>query len=77
MMITGGATGLGLAIATAAVDAGYRVGLFDVDHAVADAAASLEGASAHVGSVADESVDVVAFFILRGESDDPGASDTI
>lgn len=53
MIVTGGATGLGLGIATAATKAGHRVGLFDVDRSVMDAAAGLDGARAVVGSVTD------------------------
>lgn len=55
LVVTGAATGLGEAIARAAVAAGYRVGLVDVAPEVIDVAASL--GAGHVGfvaSVADE-----------------------
>lgn len=53
IMITGGASGLGYAIARAALDGGYRVGLLDIDPAVTAAADTLGAATAHRGSVTD------------------------
>ena len=52
LVVTGGATGIGLGIANAAVADGYRVGLIDVDPSVSD----VEGATGYVASVtnADE-----------------------
>ncbi|MGI9612231.1 MAG: SDR family NAD(P)-dependent oxidoreductase [Acidimicrobiales bacterium] len=41
MLVTGAATGLGLAIASAAVDAEYRVGLLDIDPTVMQVASNL------------------------------------
>lgn len=54
MLVTGAARGLGLAIASAAVDAGYRVGLLDVDPAVTRPAADL-GAESLIASVTEPS----------------------
>ena len=46
MLVTGGARGLGAAIARAAIGAGYRVGVLDVT--------AVEGVASFVGSVTDE-----------------------
>lgn len=54
ILVTGGAAGLGAAIGAAAADAGYRVGLFDLDaEGVQRTAAGLDDAVALVGSTAD------------------------
>jgi len=54
MLVTGGATGLGRAIGTAAARAGYRVGFLDIDGDGARAAAAeLDGATAVVASTTD------------------------
>ncbi|MEM9609884.1 MAG: SDR family NAD(P)-dependent oxidoreductase [Actinomycetota bacterium] len=50
LVVTGAATGLGAGIARAAAEAGYRVGLVDVDDAVVHVAADL--GPEHVGAVA-------------------------
>lgn len=52
MLVTGAANGLGLAIASAAVDADYRVGLLDIDPAVTRVASDL-GTVGLVASVTD------------------------
>ena len=54
LLVTGGAAGLGAAIGAAAAEAGYRLGLFDVDaDAVASTAAAIDGSTALVGSTTD------------------------
>ena len=59
ILITGGAAGLGLAIGQAATEAGYHVGLLDIDDdRVHEAAAGLDDAVGLVASTTDgESVD--------------------
>jgi len=52
MFVTGAANGLGFALATAAAEAGYRIGLFDTDPEVERVAAALAGVG-FVGSVTD------------------------
>ena len=54
MVVTGGAAGLGASIGAAAVAAGYRVGLYDVDaERVQQTVESLDGAVGLVGSTDD------------------------
>jgi NAD(P)-dependent dehydrogenase (short-subunit alcohol dehydrogenase family) len=54
LLVTGGAAGLGAAIGVAAADAGYRVGLFDLDEAALEATAdTIDGSVALVGSTTD------------------------
>ena len=53
LVVTGAAQGLGREIAAAAAQAGYRVGLIDVDPAVENVARDIDGASGHVASVTD------------------------
>jgi NAD(P)-dependent dehydrogenase (short-subunit alcohol dehydrogenase family) len=53
-LVTGGASGLGAAIGTAAAAAGYRVGLYDIDgDRVEQSAAAIDDAVALVGSTTD------------------------
>lgn len=54
LIVTGAARGLGATIGSSAAGAGYRVGLFDIDPHVVETAASIEGASAYIGSVTDD-----------------------
>lgn len=54
-IVTGGARGIGLAIARRATDSGATVAIWDMDReAAAAAAATLRGASAHVLDLTDE-----------------------
>jgi NAD(P)-dependent dehydrogenase (short-subunit alcohol dehydrogenase family) len=54
MLVTGGAAGLGAAIGSAGAEAGYRVGLYDLDAAAVEAtAASIDSVVGLVGSTTD------------------------
>ena len=68
LLVTGAAAGIGAEIARTAAGAGYRVGALDVNPAVAEIAAALDGAVALTGSVND-AADVEAAFDAFGAPD--------